>query len=96
MSRKPLRCAHCGAQFPRVACAGLFCGDDCKNDYAQAMEKIAEEMTVAGFTQHAETPNLWVKDGVAIGIEHVKTHGFIKAIHRHQSVVAEHTANGTI
>lgn len=90
--RKPLQCAHCGAKFQRVSGAGLFCGKDCQEAFGVAHAEVTGHMQAAGFTQHTEAPNLWVKDGVAIGIEHVKAHGFIKAIRRHTSAVAEHAA----
>lgn len=90
--RKPLKCAHCGTPFKRTPMAGLFCGDGCKNGFAEKHAELTEQMKAAGFTQHTEAPNLWIKDGVAIGIEHVKAHGFIKAIRRHTSAVAEHAA----
>lgn len=90
--RKPLKCSHCGTNFKRAPMAGLFCNDSCKKGFAEKQEELTEQMKAAGFTQHTEVPNLWIKDGVAIGIEHVKAHGFIKAMRRHASAVAEHTA----
>jgi hypothetical protein len=88
-NRKPLKCAHCGNDFPRTAGAGLFCGDDCKAEFAKAHELTKGMLMEAGFTQHPETPNLWVKDGVAVALENVKHVGMDKTIQRHASAVAE-------
>lgn len=87
-NRQPLRCAHCGEEFPRVACAGLFCGDDCKQQHAEQMVKAVEDLKAAGFEPHAEVSNLWVKDGMAISVEHVKQIGMEQALKLHASHVA--------
>ncbi len=85
--RKPLQCAHCGAKFPRVACAGLFCGDDCRDGYAKQMRSHREALKAAGFEQHPEVSNLWLKDGAVIAEERVKHVGMDKAIRQHASHV---------
>src|ERR1041385_2736109 len=82
-NRKPLRCAHCGAEFPRTSCAGLFCGDDCKAEHEAQMKSTREGLDAAGFTQHETVPNLWVKDGMAIGEEHAKQVGLEKVLALH-------------
>lgn len=75
-----------------MAGAGLFCGNDCKAAFIAANESTKGMLVEAGFTQHPDTPNLWVKDGVAIAQEHVNFLGFDKAVLRHQSAVREHAA----
>jgi hypothetical protein len=91
-NRTPLACAHCGKEFPRVACAGLFCGDDCAKEHATQMEKATVDLQAAGFEQHAEAPNLWVKEGHAISVEHVKQIGIEKALNIH----ARHAAGAQL
>jgi hypothetical protein len=88
MARTPLKCYHCGQPFPRTSGAGLFCGSDCEADHAAALEGIRSDLQTAGFAQHAETPNLWVRDGVALAEEHVKHVGLKKALQQHESHVA--------
>jgi hypothetical protein len=83
--KSPLRCAHCGNTFPRVACAGLFCGDDCEVQHDAHLENARFDLLKAGFKIHSDVPNLMQKDGVSIGIEHVKNIGIQKAIRIHQS-----------
>jgi hypothetical protein len=41
----------------------------------------------AGFAQHPDIPNLWMKDGVAVSHEAVKHDGIEKVLVRHQAVV---------
>lgn len=52
------------------------------------MEKAVEDLKANGFEPHAEVSNLWVKDGMAIGLEHVKQIGIEKALKLHE----RHTA----
>ena len=88
MSKQPLRCIHCGQQFPRIAGAGLCCGDDCAKQHEAAREQIRKDLSAGGFTQNAETPNLWTKDGVSITEEHVKHAGMAVAMQQHASHAA--------
>jgi hypothetical protein len=71
-----------------VACAGLFCGDDCQKEHAEQMAKAVDDLKAQGFEPHAEVSNLWVKDGMAIGLEHVKQIGIAKALKLHERHVA--------
>ncbi len=89
MSKKPLACRHCGTQFRRSAGAGLFCGDNCELAHDKANASNRESLLSAGFTQHEETPNIWVKDGVAVTEEQVKHQGLVKALHKHAGAVHE-------
>lgn len=95
MSKKPLGCHHCGKPFRRAPGAGRFCGDTCEKAHAAAMDQHRKSLTDAGFLQHSETPNLWLKDGVAISEEQVKNIGFEKAMRKHQSAAAEHAAKAS-
>ena len=47
------------------------------------MEAAREGLKAAGFEQHAEAPNLWLKDGTAVSEEHVKQIGIEKALTIH-------------
>lgn len=46
------------------------------------------DLRKAGFEQHADVLNLWVKDGVAISEEQAKKIGLTKALARHASHAA--------
>ena len=87
-NRQPLRCAHCSAEFPRVACAGLFCGDDCQKEHEAQIAKAADDLKAQGFEPHPEVSNLWVKDGMAISVEHVKEIGIDEALKLHERHLA--------
>lgn len=52
------------------------------------MENMRFDLKKAGFEQHVDVPNLWVKDGVAISEEQSKKIGLTKALARHASHAA--------
>jgi hypothetical protein len=86
MSR-PFDCRNCGTKFAWSPGADLFCGDDCRADWDKCLKETEDQLVQAGFSRHAETPNLWIKDNVAISIEQAIHEGFEKAILAHQRAV---------
>lgn len=92
--RKPLNCTHCGRRMPRVDGAGLRCGDDCAKAHVAKLEGAEAELLMRGFIP-ADAPNIYVKDGVAVTLHEVKTHGMDQAIVRHQRVCSLQGVGGT-
>lgn len=83
--RKPLKCNHCGKRMSRVDGAGLHCGPDCAKEHFEKLAGAEAELLMQGFVP-ADAPNIYVKDGVALTLHEVKTHGMDQAIIRHQRV----------
>lgn len=64
------RCHGCGAaRLTTSSHATLHCGAACASHRTAADEKHATELASAGFTRHADAPNLMVKGGFAVSLE---------------------------
>lgn len=92
--RKPLKCNHCGKRMSRVDGAGLHCGDDCTKEHYEKLAGAEAELLMQGFVP-ADAPNIYIKDGVALTLHEVKTHGMDQAIVRHQRVCSLQGVGGT-
>ncbi len=67
---------------------GLFCSPACRDKYAADHLAIGKQLTEAGFSQHPDTPNMWLKQDVAITAEEVRNHGITKVLERHARAIA--------
>lgn len=87
MPQKPPVCHHCGKPVPREHGGDLTCGPDCRSRFLSAREASSTELRALGFTEHAETPDLWGKDGVHISIDQVIREGLEETLARHAEAV---------
>lgn len=87
MPNKPPVCHHCGKPVPRELGGDLTCSADCRQRFAKARDASELQLRSAGFTQHAEIPSLWAKDGVHISIDQVTREGFEETLARHAEAV---------
>jgi hypothetical protein len=80
--RKLLRCRECGGR------AGpgndIYCGDGCRRAVRGKQAAAALALAAAGFTQHAQAANLWVKDGRAVSVEEAAGHGIEATLAKHR------------
>lgn len=84
---KAPRCKTC--EKP-VLYGNLYCSKGCE-DIAKASDAHnADALRAHGFQADPETPNVWLKDGVATSIEHIRHIGVHKAIEHHMHAVASH------
>lgn len=88
MSRKPLKCTHCGKNMPRESGAGLHCGDDCAKEHNEQLCDTETQLLKLGFSNvDSDAPNIFVKDGVAVTLHEVKHVGIDKAMATHAETV---------
>jgi hypothetical protein len=89
MAHEGFSCIHCGARMPWEPGADLHCGEDCVKERAKAVAEAVEALCEAGFEQHPEAPNMWLKDFVAITIEQVLNDGIETTLAAH-TIAAQH------
>ncbi len=82
-----LLCHGCGRKFNHRHGTGLYCSAGCEGETKTRQAKLEAQLAAAGFTQHVDSPHTWVKDGVALAIEHVIRKGYDVAIQAHAEAV---------
>ncbi len=73
-------CRTCGKP---VLYGDLYCSREC----GQAPKVAHEQLRAQGFTQSAETPNVYTRDGIAVTVEQVSYMGIDAALRVHRATV---------
>jgi len=73
-------CRTCGGA---VVHGNLFCSKQC----GQAPKAAHEQLRAQGFVQSAGVPNVYVRDGVAVTVEHVNAIGIDAVLRHHRTAV---------
>lgn len=84
--KKPV-CKTCEKVAPH---GNLYCSKACEDIAKAADAKNIELLKQHGFVADPEIPNVYLKDGVATTVEHVRHVGVHKAIEHHMHAVAAH------
>lgn len=82
------KCHSCGAIKAIAPGADLHCDQQCREDYATAVEQAAIALTAEGFSRDTAIPNLFVKGGVAVSLEQVIREGLESTLAAHNTAVA--------
>jgi hypothetical protein len=82
-----LFCHGCGKTYTHSHGAGLYCSAGCEGETKTRQAVEEEKLKAKGFTQHADAPHTWTKDGVSIPIELVIRQGHDVAIQTHAETV---------
>jgi hypothetical protein len=87
---KELHCLHCNkiGSPNEFRPWGLYCSEACRKGYEAKAQSAVAQLKALGFTQHPETPNLFVKDGVHISKEQVHRGNLPELVQKHAAVAA--------
>lgn len=92
MAHQGFNCIHCGSAMPHAPGADIVCGDDCREDRAKAIAEAKLDLIKRGFEEHAEAPNIWTKDYVAITIEQILSEGIDATLASHAIAAEQYKA----
>ncbi len=87
--QQDLHCPGCRARFTHQYGADLFCSKECEAGHQVKLDEARAQLATAGFEQHAETPNIFTKGGVAITIDQVIHEGIEETLARHAAALDE-------
>lgn len=82
MKKTPV-CRTCGG---KVLYGNLYCSQACGKLKKATDQANADQLVKQGFSQDPDTPNIFVKDGVAVTLDHVAHIGITKTLSRHGAV----------
>lgn len=74
-------CMYCTGP---VNYGALFCSPECEAMVDDKHFDHGKHLESKGFERNGDTPNLYVKDGVALSLEHIRAVGLDKALLHHQ------------
>lgn len=89
MSRQPICRICCG----RVLHGNLYCSEQC-GEGKVSHSAVRKALAHRGFTVDPDTPNVYLKDGVALTLEHINHVGLGQALIQHDAAVTIHAAAG--
>lgn len=69
-----------------VKYGALYCSDECEAQNDNGHWDSGKALEQKGFKRDGETPNLYIRDGVAVSLERVKAVGLDKAVLQHSHV----------
>lgn len=71
----------------------LFCSVGCREAYAKDGETIVDQPRAGGFTQYANAPNAYIKDGMLVTIREIRHHGPEATLQAHQIIAGDRAAS---
>lgn len=86
-ARAKLSCHSCGRLHRSDHGGDLHCSAECRDQAAKDRAAVEQELIAAGFTRHAEIPNLWEKAGVHISMDQVIREGFEETLAQHAAAI---------
>lgn len=79
-------CRICGG---KVLHGNLYCSEACGKQAKGKNAAVIAELGKQGFVVDPETPNIYLKDGVATTLEHIAHVGLAKALAHHGHAVEQ-------